>query len=106
MTEMANQIKVGGVDCSQKQSANSSAKHQVNFERERGKMEVANHLILVNCFTIDQELYPMMQTTQLFLKYGHFERAREREREMKVACVNYLHLCVNSELENLRVYFI
>ncbi len=53
-------------------------------------MEVANHLILVNCFTIDQQLYPVMQTTQLFLKYGHFEREREREREreMKVACVN------------------
>ncbi len=58
---------------------------QIN-ERERGKMEAANHLMLVNCFTIemlnDRQLYSVKQTTRLFfLKYAHFERERERERE-------------------------
>ncbi len=49
-------------------------------------MEAANHLMLVNCFTIemlnDRQLYSVKQTTQLFfLKYAHFEIERERERE-------------------------
>ncbi len=69
---------------------------QIN-ERERGKTEAANHLMLVNCFTIemlnDRQLYSVKQTTRLFfLKYAHF--GREREREIKCACVNYLHLFV------------
>ncbi len=37
----------------------------------------------------------------------NWERERERERERDESCVcelGYLHLCVNSELENLRVY--
>ncbi len=38
--EMANQIKVSGVYCSQKQSTNSSTTHQFNVERERGKMKL------------------------------------------------------------------
>ncbi len=83
MTEMANQSKVGGVYCSQKQSANSSAKHQFNVERERGKMEVANHLILVDCFMIEtlnnRQLYPVNYST-FCLKYGHFERERKRRK--------------------------
>ncbi len=41
--EMANQIKVGGVCGSQKQSASSSAKHQI----------LAKRLIFDNCFRID-----------------------------------------------------
>ncbi len=35
---MANQIKVGGVYCSQKQSVNASVKRQFNVERKQGKM--------------------------------------------------------------------
>lgn len=46
--DMANQIKVGRVSCSQKQKA----KRQVNVKREQGKMEAANDLILVSCFMI------------------------------------------------------
>ncbi len=41
---------------------NSSVKHQFNAERKPGKMQVANNLILANCFTIEmlnnRELYP------------------------------------------------
>ncbi len=66
---------------------------QIN-ERERGKMEAANHLMLVNCFTIemlnDRQLYSVKQTTRLFF----LNMPILREREIKCACVNYLHLFV------------
>ncbi len=39
--EMANQMKVDGIYCSQKQSLNSSAKCLFNVEMEWGKMEAA-----------------------------------------------------------------
>lgn len=43
INEMTNQIKVGRVYRSQKQRANFRLKSQFNAERERSKMEVANH---------------------------------------------------------------
>ncbi len=46
-----NQIKVGGVYCSQQQSAISSTK-SLKVERQRGKMEAANHLLLVNLLLV------------------------------------------------------
>ncbi len=45
---MANQIKVGGIYGSQKQSGNFKAKPHFNI-REQSKIEVAKHLIF-DCF--------------------------------------------------------
>ncbi len=40
----------------------------------------------------DRQLYSVKQLLDFFQKYAHFER--KREREMKCACVNHLHLFV------------
>lgn len=51
MIEMANQIKVGEVYCSQ--NYNSSVKFQFNSEKEQSKMKVAKHVIFYSCWTIE-----------------------------------------------------
>ncbi len=61
-------------------------------------MEAANHLMLVNCFTIemlnDRQLYSVKQTTRLDSRLRERDRERGRDREINCACVNYLHLFV------------
>ncbi len=84
--------------------------------KERGKMEAANHLMLVNCFMIemlnDRQLYSVKQLLDFFfLKYAHFERERERERERgregERLNVRVLIICIclsvptNNEIVNL-----
>ncbi len=110
---MANQIKVGGLYCSQKQSAYFSTICQFNVERERGKMEVANHLILVNCFTIemlnDRQLSSDADYSTFFPQIQLFwepARKRERERERENKCeLSYLSLCISLSTNNEAVTF-
>ncbi len=88
INEMANQIRVGRVYCSQKQSLNSRVNRQFNIERKRGKMDIGNHLLLVNCFMIEmlnnQQLISIdANYSTCFLKYGNLEREREGERKRK-----------------------
>ncbi len=82
-----------------------------NIERERGKMEAANHLCLVNCFTIemlnDRHLYSVKQTTHsTFFSNMPILRERERKRERKRLNVRVL-ICIclsvptNNETMNL-----
>ncbi len=102
MTEMANQIKVGEVYCSQKQSTNSSAKCQFNIETEWSKVEVANHFIFDNCFTIeilnDRQLYPVMQTTIIF---SNMAILRERDKSCMCELPASVRLSTNNEAVSL-----
>ncbi len=88
----------------------AATKRQIN-ERERGKMEAANHLMFSQLFyrrnvkwltiIFSEANYLTFFSNMPILRVREIER--DREREMKCVCVNYLHLFVSSNNETVNL---